>query len=91
MKGLFGIDLTIGKTFRLSLVFLLACELAAPMTAQIAPDHPELCARPGGVVPLPANVWASVRLNLMLFKVGEPKWKLGKRVLRKLGVRPYKK
>ena len=39
---------------------LLACVLAAPIGAQIAQDHPELCARPGGYVPLPANVSASV-------------------------------
>lgn len=39
---------------------LLACVLAAPIGAQIAQDHPELCARPSGYVPLPANVSASV-------------------------------
>jgi hypothetical protein len=39
---------------------MLACVLAAPISAQIAQDHPELCARPDGYVPLPPNVSASV-------------------------------
>jgi hypothetical protein len=38
---------------------LLACVLAAPLGAQIPQDHPELCGRPDGNIPLPTNVWSS--------------------------------
>src|SRR3954452_4412960 len=50
----------------------LACVLAAPIGAQIAQDHPELCARPDGFVPLPANVGASVADYTAMFSIRLP-------------------